>query len=149
MIELDRRTQRRLTNSLDRLSDIDSLLDDLTIHSRTGHLIRQLTDEYNEIKDDIKLYDIPIGTVISSRDGSMTLGRFNGPRTLDVPRYRRPGISDILTRDHPEVLVPENPDIAAEVLGESIDGYYRSTPVTKVTDNGSYRRMMEVISSLE
>ena len=149
MIELDRRTQRRLTNSLNRLSDIDSLLDDLTVHSRTGYLIRQLTDEYNEIKDDIRLYDIPIGTVLSSRDGTMTLGRFNGPRTLDIPRYRRSGISEILARDHPEVLVPESPDIASEALGFSIDGYYRSTPVTKVTDNGSYRKMMDVIASLD
>ena len=149
MIELDRRTERRLVNSLNRLADIDATLDDLTAHSRTGYLIRQLTDEYNELKNDIRLYDIPIGTVLSSRDGTMTLGRFNGPRTLDVPRYRRSGISDILARDHPEVLVPESPDVAAEALGGSIDGYYRSTPVTKVTDNGSYRHMMEIISVLE
>ena len=149
MIELDRRTERRLINSLNRLTDIDALLDDLTMHSRTGYLIRQLTDEYTELKDDIRLYNIPIGTTLSSRDGTMTLGRFNGPRTLDIPRYRRSGISDILARDHPEVLVPESPDVAGEALGFSIDGYYRSTPVTKVTDNGSYRSMMDVIMSLE
>lgn len=149
MIELDRRTERRLINSLNRLADIDATLDDLTVHSKIGYLIRQLTDEYNEIKDDIKLYSIPVGTALSSRDGTMTLGRFNGPRTLDIPRYRRSGISDILARDHPEVLVPESPDVAGEALGFSIDGYYISRPVTKVTDNGSYRSMMEIISALE
>ena len=148
-MELDRRTQRRLQNSLDRLSDIDSLLDDLTQHSRTGYLIRQLTDEYNELKDDLRLYDIPVGTVLSSRDGAFTFGRFNGPRTLDIPRYRRSGISEILVRDYPEILIPESPDVAAEVLGESIDGYYISRPVTKVTDNGSYRKMMDIIASVD
>ena len=148
-MEIDRRTQRRLQNSLDRLSDIDSLLDDLTQHSRTGYLIRQLTDEYTELKNDLRLYDIPVGTTLSSRDGVMTLGRFNGPRTLDVPRYKESGISRYLAKVHPEILIPESPDVAAEALGESIDGYYISKPVTKVTDNGSYRCMMEVISSLE
>ena len=138
MIELDRRTERRLLNSLDRLSDIDCLLEDLT-RSGTGRLMKELTDEYLSIKDDIRMYDIPVGTVLSSRDGAMTLGRFAGPRVLDSGRYHNSGVSYYLCKEHPGILVPESPSAAEEVLGESISGYYTSKPVTRVTERAMTR----------
>lgn len=147
-MDIDRRIQRRLQNSLDRLADIDAELCQLVPYSEVGKHILRLTEEYAEIKDALRLYDIPVGTTLSSRDGALTLGCHNGPRVLDIPRYRRSAVGDILAKEHPEVLVPEGPDIAARALGSSIDGYYISRPVVKIMDGGRYRRMMDIISEI-
>lgn len=146
MIYLDRRTERRLRNNLNRMAEIDCLVDDLTSYSVTGRHLKSLTDEFFRIKEDCKLYDIPLGTRISSDDGSMTLGRMPGQRVLDVERYFNSGISGIMLREHPDVLVPVSADAFTEAMGCNVNGYYSAKPFTAVTDNVSFRSMMDHIT---
>ena len=139
---------RRLQNSLDRYSLLDSEVEALVIDTRTGKALRQLTDEMFAIAEDIRSFDIPVGTVLSSYDGAFTLRRQAGRRILDRDFYHRSGLGDYLAAEHPELLEPVSPIALEEKLGFDINGYYRSEPVTVFMGTEKYRRMMDIISEV-
>lgn len=144
----DKRIMRRLQNDLDRMADIDATVNDLVKYSGIGRQLRRLTDEFNELKADCKMYEIPVGTRLSSSDGSMTLGRMPGQRKLNEERYFSSGIPDFMMSEHPDHLIPKSAEDLSTILGCNINGYYTAKPFTAVTDDLSFRQMMDVIASV-
>lgn len=138
----------RIIKNLDKLSQIDCEITELAHYSSIGRRMKMLSVEMEVLMDRLRALELPIGTTVSSHDGEFTLGCFNGPRVLDRERYHRSGVSDVIAREHPEILVPESADALSDAAGEDMSGYYTARPVVRVTDNSSYRAMMDILSSL-